>query len=434
LRVLLLADDCNPDWPSLPVVGFNMCRAIAEHAQVVVATHVRNRTNLTRVGLGRAHVEYLDNEYVAAPLHRLAKFLRGGDQVAWTTNVALNYPSYLAFEYEVLKRFGRALRTGKFDVVHRVTPMSPTIPSPLVRWSPVPFVLGPLNGGLRWPPEFRTELRREREWLTRVRGAYRLLPYFRSTYRGAAAILAAFRHTAAGLPPSASDRVFDLPEVGVDPMLFAAPPDRRHGDQCTFLFVGRLVPYKCAEVLVSAFSRSDVLRNHRLVIVGDGPERRRLETMIRQSRLESCVELLGWKTQAQVGELMRQADVFAFPSIRELGAGVVIEAMACGLPCVVVDYGGPGGLVSANIGVKVPLADKASITRGFATEMERLARDPERRQRMGSAAARYAVDEYSWDAKARKVLLVYDWILGRSAKKPELHSPPRGSGPEMPAP
>jgi hypothetical protein len=142
LRVLLLADSCNPDWVSLPAVAYKACRAIAELADVVLVTNVRNEPAIARDGCGRARVVYIDNEAVAAPLHRLGRFLRGGDAVAWTTNVALLYPAYLAFERHVWRRFRSELEAGAFDLVHRLTPMSPTIPSPMASWSPVPFVLG----------------------------------------------------------------------------------------------------------------------------------------------------------------------------------------------------------------------------------------------------------------------------------------------------
>lgn len=423
MRVLLIANDCNPDWPSLPVVGFNLCRAIAEHADVVVATHVRNRSNISRVGLGRARVEYLDNEYIAAPLYRLSTLLRGGDKVAWTTNVALAYPSALAFDREVRRTFGSALARGEFDIVHRVTPMSPTTPSPVASWSSVPFVLGPLNGGLRWPTWFRRELRREREWLTYVRGAYRLLPYYRSTYRQAAAILAAFDHTRADLPKTAQAKVFDFPEVGFDPEIFAAPDRGSRSAPVIFLFVGRLVPLKCVDVLVEAFARYEELRRHRLVIAGDGPERTRLESMISEARLQGCVELVGWKTQSEIADLMRSADVFAFPSIRELGAGVVVEAMAAGLPCIVVDYGGPGGLVSGATGMKVALGEKPSLVRAFGEAMQTFADSPTLRLELGKAASARAHLVYSWDAKARKVLQIYEWLLGHRQNRPILASP-----------
>jgi hypothetical protein len=100
MRVLLLANDCNPDWPSLPVVGYNACRGIAEHVDVVVATHVRNKPNIDKRGFGRAEVVYLDNEYVASPMYKFATVLRGGSSVGWTTNIAMQYPPYVAYEWE----------------------------------------------------------------------------------------------------------------------------------------------------------------------------------------------------------------------------------------------------------------------------------------------------------------------------------------------
>ena len=158
MRILILADDCNPEWPSLPAVSYKAARAIAEYADVVVATHVRNRENIEKVGFGHAKVRYFDNEYIARPMFKLAKFLRGGTDTGWTMAIALAYPSYLAFEWEVWKATREELHRGAFDLVHRLTPMSPTLPSPMAKWAPVPFILGPLNGGLKWPPEFRDEL------------------------------------------------------------------------------------------------------------------------------------------------------------------------------------------------------------------------------------------------------------------------------------
>ena len=86
MRVLLLAETCNPSWPSLPSVGYNACVALAERVDAVLATHVRNRPAIEARGAGRARVVYIDNEYVARNLYRLTTFLRRGHSVAWTTN------------------------------------------------------------------------------------------------------------------------------------------------------------------------------------------------------------------------------------------------------------------------------------------------------------------------------------------------------------
>ncbi len=418
MRVLALAEECNPDWPSLPLVGYNACRALAERVELTVATHVRNRPFLEASGAFGAELVFIDNEYVARPMYRAATFLRGGGSVNWTTNVAMAYLPYLTFEHEVWKRFGAELRSGRFDVVHRVTPMSPTLPSPMASWSPVPFVLGPLNGGLPWPRQFREELRREREWLTYLRTTYRLLPYYRSTYQRAAAILAAFPHTRADLPAEAADRIVDLPEVGIDPTRFRAPSGSRSRERLTFLYAGRLVPYKCPDVAVLAFAASSELRRHRLLVVGDGPERQRLEGLVAAHGLAGVVELTGGLPQPEVAKRMADADVFVFPSIRELGAGVVVEAMACGLPCVVVDYGGPGGLIDEGVGLKLPLGSKPQLVSAFRSALERLAADSELRRSLGAAAHRRALDEYAWSAKAAKIERIYAQVIAARGPRP----------------
>lgn len=417
IRALILADDCNPDWPSLPVVGFKAARAIAEHADVTVATHVRNEPHITRAGFGRAKVEYLDNEYVARRLYKLNTWLRGGDEVGWTTSIAMNYPSYLAFEWEVWRRFGPALKSGQFDVVHRITPMSPTLPSPLARECPVPFVLGPLNGGLAWPEGYGAEKDREKEWLVKLREAYRYLPFYRSSYEKSAAILAAFRHTIDDLPKGARARAINFPEVGIDPELFRAAPARR-SDRLTFLFAGRLVPYKLPGLSIDCFARSSALRAHRLLIVGDGPERESMERQIAEAKLSGTVEMLGKKTQAEVAELMRQSDVFVFPSIRELGAGVVVEAMASGLCCVAADYGGPAELLANGRGVKVAMAPREALTESFRRELETLAATPELARVYGERGRQYALANLTWDVKAQRTIDIYRWVMAGYGRPP----------------
>ncbi len=424
MRILLVADSCNPSMASTPYFGYQICKAVARQVeQAVVATQVRNHGAVDAETMGVEKVAFIDTEYIARPLFKLSRWLRGGPNKALTLNVALNYASYLAFERGVWKRFGDEIRRGAFDVVHRVTPLSPTLPSPLASWSPAPFVLGPVNGGLKWPRAFFGELRREREWMRSLRGAHTLMPYYRSTYRDAAAILAGFDHTIADLPASARPRTFDCPDVGYDDAASPTPPERPPGERMTVLFVGRLVPYKCPDVVVDAFAASPALRKHRLVMVGDGPDRERLEASVDAQGLRDCVEFTGWLPHDETAKHMAEADVFAFPSIRELGAGVVIEAMGQAMACVVVDYGGPGRYVDADRGVKVPLTTKPEVTEAFRGALEELAADPERRARLGHAAQAYVKARHSWEAKARHIADVYEWVLGHRDEKPDFHAP-----------
>jgi len=418
MKVLALADNCNPEWPSLPVVGYQYAKALGEYVDLTVVTQIRNRPNIEKVGLGRAKVVYLDTEHVAAPIYKLATLLRGGGAKGWTLQMAMDYPTYVAFERAAYRQFKSELASAEYDIVHRVTPMSPTLPSPLASWSDVPFVLGPLNGGLRWPAAFTKEQLREREWLSRVRNAYRLLPYYRSTYVRPRAILAAFDHTIDDLPDGAKSRAIDFPEVGILPALFSRPTRVRR-DRLTILCAGRLVPYKLPDVVVHAFAASPLLRQHRLLIVGDGPERPLIERAVAEHNLAGSVEIVGQQPQSKVAEFMRESEIFAFPSIRELGAGVVVEAMACGMACLVVDYGAPARLIAADRGVKVALCTKAEVIQSFRLALEGLVADPERIEQLGNAAHNHTMAYYDWDAKARKTIEVYDWVLGSSTAKPD---------------
>lgn len=413
-RVLLLAENCNPEWPSLPIVGYKYARALAAVADVRIVTHVRNRTNIEAAGELGAAVTFIDNEWIAARMYRIARFLRGGSEVAWSTNQMMAYLPYLEFERLAMKTFRAELAGGAFDLVHRITPMSPTLPSLAAGRSPVPFLIGPLNGNLDWPRAFLSEQKREREGLRRLRGLYKSLPYARSTFTRAAAILAAFQHTIDDLPVSVHDRIVPFPEIGFDPAVFH-PGDRlapfSGGAPYRFLYAGRLVPYKVPEAVVRAFAESELLGPHILHIVGDGPEEPRLRRIVAEHGAEGRILFEGRKTQVEVADFMRQADAFVFPSIRELGAGVVIEAMACGPVCIVTDYGAPGDLAADGRGVRVPLQPLDGLVAANRAAMEACLADPENHARMAEAARRHAETHFTWEAKARYTARLYEAVL-----------------------
>jgi glycosyltransferase involved in cell wall biosynthesis len=420
LRVLLIAEMCNPTWPSVPLVGYGMARALAERAdlEVTLVTHVRNRPALEDDPLVReaAEVCFLDNEFIARPMHRLARLLRGGDKLAWTVETAMQWPGYVVFEHLVARRFGRDLDRGRFDLIHRLTPLTPTIPSPLARRTVVPMVLGPLNGGLPWPSEHPELRRREREWLAPLRKCYRLMPYYRSTYRYVAGVIAGSRHTALEIPPFFRGLRCYLPENGISTERFPSAmrwpePTKRF----RFITVARLVPFKGVHFILEAMAGSPLLRRCDLAIIGDGPERSALEAFVRQQGLEATVHFLGWLDHADIAREMERSQAFVLPSLREFGGGAVLEAMASALPPVVIDYGGPGELVTSETGIRLPMTGQGELPTLLREAMEALAGDPERCRRMGAAAARAVRERHLWPAKAERVAQFYREVLRRTA-------------------
>jgi glycosyltransferase involved in cell wall biosynthesis len=121
--------------------------------------------------------------------------------------------------------------------------------------------------------------------------------------------------------------------------------------------------------------------------------------------------LLGFVDNRQLHAELGRAQAFVFPSLREFGGGVVLEAMACALPCLVVDYGGPGELVSDVTGIKVPMRPREELIESLRAAMERLAADPAGCRRMGEAAAAEVRREHTWDAKAARVADIYRAVV-----------------------
>lgn len=410
-RVLLLAESCNPEWPSLPVVGYKYARSLAKVADVTLVTHIRNRENIERAGDFTAPVVYIDNEWIAARMYKLAKIIRGGNEVAWSANQIMAFLPYVVFERQALRQFRNQLDGGEFDIVHRITPMSPTLPSYVAGRTKQPFVIGPLNGNLDWPEAFKGEQKREREGLRKLRALYRFLPYTRTTFTKASAVLAAFQHTIADLPDGLKDRTVSFPEIGFDETVFQdtgrAAPFSGDGPK-RFLFAGRLVPYKVPEAAVRAFAGSEKLKGHVLDIIGDGPELPRLEAMVAEAGAGDRVIFHGRKSQAEVAQAMRESDAFVFPSIRELGAGVVIEAMASGTVCLVTNYGAPGDLAAEGRGLRIELQPMEGLVRDYRAAMERAVENPAEMVGLARTARTWAVENFTWDAKARNTALVYD--------------------------
>lgn len=112
------------------------------------------------------------------------------------------------------------------------------------------------------------------------------------------------------------------------------------------LYVGRLSHVKGVDVLLRAWSalRGDCRQNAVLVIVGDGPEFQHLQQMTSELQIDASVSFLGVIPEPR--EYYQAADIFVLPSRAEGLSNALIEAMACGLPCVLSAVGGALDLIA----------------------------------------------------------------------------------------
>jgi glycosyltransferase involved in cell wall biosynthesis len=188
------------------------------------------------------------------------------------------------------------------------------------------------------------------------------------------------------------------------------------------IFVGGLVPRKACDLGLRAAApllRSDVAR---LTVVGDGPERSRLEQLVKSLEIEKAVSFCGWISHAEVLSRLRSADVMVFPSVRDFGGGVVFEALAVGAVPVVVDFGGPGDTVRPGVGCKVPLTNETEVVSQMEKILRNLAGNRDLLNRLREQGMSYARECLTWDAKAQTTTQVLNWAV-RRGPKPDLLPP-----------
>ena len=150
-----------------------------------------------------------------------------------------------------------------------------------------------------------------------------------------------------------------------------------------------------------------------MTIVGSGPEEERLRNLIRSYDLTEKVELSGALPRLDLLQKMASSDVLLFPSLRDGGGTVVIEAMSAAKPVICLDVGGPGLHVTKECGIKVTPTSTPETVESLANALERLYLDQDLRVKLGKAGRERVLELYHWDRLGARLMEIYQPILHR---------------------
>jgi glycosyltransferase involved in cell wall biosynthesis len=426
LRILLLAPDANPEsnWASL--IGYSEAQALAQLHDVtlVVLPSVAEAVRRKQGAIHSLEVVKVDRLERILEWAQRRVFKNDFMTHAQSITAFVRYPFAIALEWQTWRQTRARIRAGEFDVVLRLLPVSAVIPSAMayfLRNGPIPFVIGPVSGGLPWPPGF-SQADNHRQWISGLRGLYRYMPFARSTYESAAAIIAGASQTYAEFERY-REKLFFVLENGVDRTLCSdLVRSSAHDDKLKLIFVGTLSPIKGCDLALRGAATLLQSGSAHFTIVGDGPERTRLEELARSLGIEKEVMFCGWLSHDETMQRLRVADVMVFPSIRDNSPAVVFEALAAGAVPVVADFGGPGDTVRPGVGYKVRLTNEADVVTQIEKILSELARDRGNLERLRQQAISYAREFLSWDAKAQAFTSIMHWTL-RQGPKPNLPPP-----------
>jgi glycosyltransferase involved in cell wall biosynthesis len=327
-----------------------------------------------------------DRSRAAATDRRIAE-LGLGERVV---HVTVPYPRWWP---RAMRRFGRlsyiAWHLGmvgpvresglRFDIAWHVTLANVWMGSAGYRLART-FVLGPVGGGVGtpWstvsaigPAGVLFEINRT---IARAAGRW-LNPLARAAWSHASLILAQNPETLAWLPADARRRAVVFPHIALEPDSHDDGRERarpgRDPDSPGAVTVGRLLPWKGIALAIRAMV---YLPRWRLTVIGDGPDRARLEELAASRGVRGRVEFAGWLTRDAVHERVAAADVLLFPSLHEEGGWAAAEALHLGVPVIALDRGGPRQLGASC----VPATSPERTARAIAAIAEKAAAAPTR--------------------------------------------------------
>ena len=363
-RVLIVAEHASVKFggeAALPLHYFRVLRKRQIEAWLVVHERTRDELKLY-FGDDFDRIFFVSDTVVHRLLARLGQCLpqRLAYFTAW-------FALRLLTQSAQRRMAKRIVKSHQITVVHQPIPVSPKEPS-LIFDVGAPVIIGPMNGGMNYPPAFKGMQSRFVHLTLNVgRLLANWLNWLIPGKRRAAALLVANTRTRAALPKGTCSDVVKLHENGVDLSIWQPKPEKvaqaitalkaGSASQSTkFVFVGRLVHWKAVNLLLAAFERVAQQLPVELEIIGDGPESMSLRQQARalgllslqesqgshtptdkqplgkQTQSNSAVRFLGWLSQADCARRLQQSDVMVLPSMLECGGAVVLESMAMGIP------------------------------------------------------------------------------------------------------
>ncbi len=396
MEILSSAYCCSPFEGSEHYAGHNFVGQIGRHNRVTVLVPTQLRDALGRW----RHADGITFEYVETPLY-----------VPWERAATGNYVgpavSYYLFSVLAYLHAQRLNCRRRFDVVHHVTIANYRFPS-LLPFLGIPSVLGPLGGGevvpagLEVPSAYVRARRLSLELSKRD-------PVLEGSLTRSKRLLVANMDTAARIGPRHEGKV-ELMTYGFHPSeVVVRTPRPGSSSRISVLCVSRLVRHKGIDLLIRAVPEIAAELNGRIrvQIYGEGGEAARLTELARITGADRHVQMHRKLDRESLLKLYAESDIFCFPSLRDTCPVALLEAMAAGLPVIVLDHSGPGFIVTDECGVRVPATNREQTVEGLAEAVCRLAKDSDLRTSMGRAGRARILRDFRWDDRGDRLAAVY---------------------------
>jgi glycosyltransferase involved in cell wall biosynthesis len=404
MRICIVAEHASERFGGeafLPLHYFRLLRSRGIDTWLVV--HSRTQNELAALLPNEIdRIRFVPDLWIHKLIHRLSNLLPRRLSVA-----TLGLLNQLITQYCQRSVVRQLVRSEAIDVIHQPIPIAARFPSAIFGLG-APVVIGPLNGGMEYPPAFRTS----ESWINRAALAFlKLFADAANTLvpgkKQATVIFVANQRTRSALPSGVRGKIVELNENGIDIGIWQTATESSATPVPTpprFVFVGRLVDWKALDIAIRALAH---VPSAELDVVGDGPMMATWKSLADELGLAGRVHFLGQMPQPDYAARVRASVALVLPSIYESGGAVVLEAMASARPVIATRWGGPADYLDASCGILVEPESYASLVAGFAEAMQRLIHAPDLANSMGAAGRERAVRDFDWQRRIDLIIGIY---------------------------
>ncbi len=279
-----------------------------------------------------------------------------------------------------------------------------------------PFVIGPLEGGLKPPPELKNYFSKEPAFF-KLRNLDRLIlksKIYQKQFENASAILISLPYMLESIDEKLHSKCIWIFNTGIDCNEWKAKePKKVNNKVVNLLFAGSLTRYKGPELIIKALSTHHLkeLKYVKLHIAGSGEEEENLKTIVQATGITDRVFFHGFVSKSELKQLYESADIFVFPTLKEAAGNVLLEAMSYGLPIITMNVGGPKYICPADGAIKLPIVPFEELTALIGESIKQLIINPDLKNRMGHFNRQYCIANYDWKVIKEKVLEMFDKVF-----------------------
>ena len=401
-RVLMIAYACDPQGGGEHWLGWGWAQQAAQNFELDLITTPKARAAIEEssqaVGIRPHFVQ------TPAAVRTVTEAAGGG----WWRK--------LAWQKKATRLAAALHRERNFHLVHQTTFHTFRVPF-LAAGLGIPSVWGPIAGGERVPPGFESYLGSAKysEGLRMfVNKLWLNFPAVKRSLRASAAIFVSNRVTRQFLPATYREKCTVVPPNALRPedeMYRPRPAARGNpSDPFRLLYVGNCVATRAVPMALEALQASG-LTNFEFSIVGAGSALATWKRKAAELHLQTKVKFAGKVPYGELAGHYARADLLVFPAMRDSGGSALLEAMARFVPVICLDWAGPGEMVDASSGFKLPVLAPKETVRAFAETLAALARDPERRSAVAQAGRVRAEALFRWQAKRELLESTYNRLL-----------------------